>query len=56
VFKIAADPHVGKLAFVRVYSGKLEAGSYALNSTRAIGSELAGFCRCTRITEKTFLR
>jgi elongation factor G len=34
VFKIAADPHVGKLAFVRVYSGKLEAGSYALNSTK----------------------
>src|SRR3954469_5090248 len=34
VFKIAADPHVGKLAFVRVYSGQLEAGSYALNSTK----------------------
>jgi elongation factor G len=34
VFKIAADPHVGKLAFVRVYSGKMEAGSYALNSTK----------------------
>jgi elongation factor G len=34
VFKIAADPHVGKLAFVRVYSGKLEAGSYALNSSK----------------------
>jgi elongation factor G len=34
VFKIAADPHVGKLAFVRVYSGQMEAGSYALNSTK----------------------
>jgi elongation factor G len=34
VHKIAADPHVGKLAFIRVYSGKLDAGSYALNSTK----------------------
>ena len=34
VFKIQADPHVGKLAYVRVYSGSLESGSYALNSTK----------------------
>lgn len=34
IFKIAADPHVGKLAFLRVYSGQLDAGSYALNSTK----------------------
>jgi elongation factor G len=33
-FKIAADPHVGKLAFIRVYSGKLDSGTYALNSTK----------------------
>lgn len=32
-FKIATDPFVGKLIFVRVYSGKLEAGSYVLNTT-----------------------
>ncbi|MEK7615353.1 MAG: elongation factor G [Patescibacteria group bacterium] len=32
-FKIAADPYVGKLAFFRVYSGMLTAGSYLLNST-----------------------
>ena len=32
-FKIATDPFVGKLAFVRVYSGKLQAGSYILNSS-----------------------
>jgi elongation factor G len=32
-FKIATDPFVGKLAFVRIYSGKLTAGSYVLNST-----------------------
>ena len=32
-FKIATDPFVGKLIFVRVYSGKLTAGSYVLNTT-----------------------
>ncbi len=32
-FKIATDPFVGKLAYFRVYSGKLLAGSYILNST-----------------------
>lgn len=32
-FKIATDPFVGKLIFIRVYSGKLEAGSYVLNAT-----------------------
>jgi elongation factor G len=34
VFKIQADPHVGKLAYIRVYSGTLASGSYALNSTK----------------------
>jgi elongation factor G len=32
-FKIAADPFVGKLCFFRVYSGRMEAGSYVLNTT-----------------------
>jgi elongation factor G len=32
-FKIATDPFVGKLAFFRVYSGKIVAGSYILNSS-----------------------
>ena len=31
VFKIATDPFVGRLAFLRAYSGKLDAGSYVLN-------------------------
>ena len=31
-YKIASDPHLGKLIYVRVYSGKLEAGSSVLNS------------------------
>ena len=32
VFKIATDPFVGRLAFLRAYSGKLDAGSYILNT------------------------
>ena len=31
VFKLATDPFVGKLAFIRVYSGKLQSGSYVYN-------------------------
>jgi elongation factor G len=31
-YKIASDPHLGKLIYVRVYSGKLEAGTQVLNS------------------------
>ena len=31
-FKIATDPFVGRLAFIRVYSGNLDAGSYVLNT------------------------
>lgn len=30
-FKIATDPYVGRLAFLRIYSGKIDAGSYVLN-------------------------
>ncbi len=32
-FKIATDPYVGKLCFIRVYSGVLQSGSYVLNTT-----------------------
>ena len=32
-FKVASDPFVGKLCFFRVYSGKISAGSYVLNTT-----------------------
>ncbi|HNC49692.1 MAG TPA: elongation factor G, partial [bacterium] len=32
-FKIMTDPYVGKLTFIRIYSGMLKAGSYALNVT-----------------------
>ena len=33
-FKIATDPFVGRLAYVRVYSGVLKSGSYVINSTK----------------------
>lgn len=32
-FKLATDPYVGKLIFIRVYSGTLKAGSYVLNAS-----------------------
>ncbi|MDE5952523.1 MAG: elongation factor G [Malacoplasma sp.] len=35
-FKIATDPYVGKLTFIRVYSGTLKKGSYVLNATKGI--------------------
>ena len=33
-FKIMADPYVGRLTFIRVYSGTIRAGSYVFNSTK----------------------
>jgi len=33
-FKVQIDPHVGKLTYVRIYSGKLTSGSYAYNSSK----------------------
>ncbi len=33
-FKIMSDPHLGKLTYIRVYSGSLEAGTQVLNSTK----------------------
>ena len=35
-FKIQSDPHVGKITYVRVYSGKIESGSYIYNSTKDV--------------------
>jgi elongation factor G len=33
-FKIMSDPHLGKLTYIRVYSGKLESGTQVVNSTK----------------------
>ena len=35
-FKIATDPYIGRLAYVRVYSGTLKSGSYVMNTTKGI--------------------
>src|SRR4029079_19314761 len=33
-FKIMSDPHLGKLTYIRVYSGKIESGTQVSNSTK----------------------
>jgi elongation factor G len=45
VFKIANDPYVGTLAFLRVYSGKIESGSYVFNSTTGSKERLGRILR-----------
>ena len=40
-FKIATDPFIGRLAYVRVYSGVLKSGSYVYNSTKGIKERIA---------------
>ncbi len=40
-FKIATDPFIGRLAYVRVYSGTLTSGSYVLNSTKGVKERIA---------------
>ncbi len=45
VFKIMADPYVGKLAFFRVYSGTLKTGSYVYNSVKGKRERVARILR-----------
>lgn len=40
-FKVATDPYVGKLTYIRVYSGKIETGSYVYNSTLDINERVS---------------
>lgn len=40
-FKIATDPFVGRLAYVRVYQGELKSGSYVYNSSRGTQERIA---------------
>jgi len=40
-FKIATDPYVGKLNYVRVYSGELKAGTYIYNATKRVKERVA---------------
>jgi len=39
-FKIQADPHVGKLTYVRIYSGKVQAGSFVYNASKDVRERL----------------
>jgi elongation factor G len=39
-FKVMTDPHVGRLVYLRVYSGNIKAGSYVYNSTKGIKERL----------------
>ena len=55
-FKIAADPFVGKLAFFRVYSGSVKAGSYVLNTTTGEKSACRALSACTQTAVKTWKR
>jgi elongation factor G len=45
IFKIKADPFVGKLAYLRVYSGVLKAGEYAYNSTKDVKERVGKLVR-----------
>lgn len=45
IFKIKADPFVGKLAYLRVYSGVLKSGEYAYNSTKDVKERVGKLVR-----------
>jgi len=45
VFKVMTDPYVGKLAFLRIYSGRLDAGTSVYNSTRGKSSRIGRLVR-----------
>ncbi len=57
-FKVMTDKHVGKLIFVRIYSGTLKAGTYVLNSTQGkrqrIGRLLKMHARHQEMVEELF--
>lgn len=44
-FKVAVDPYVGKLNYVRIYSGKINSGKYVYNSTRRIRERVTKIVR-----------
>ena len=44
-FKVATDPYVGKLTYIRVYSGQIQAGSYLLNPESGVKERIARILR-----------
>ena len=55
-FKIMTDPFVGRLAFFRVYSGKLDAGSYVLQYQNRQKNASPAFFKCTPINKTASMR
>ena len=51
-FKIATDPFVGNLTFVRVYSGVLSQGDGVINTVKVTKKELEEWFKCIRTTER----
>ncbi|MFH1995588.1 MAG: elongation factor G [Candidatus Omnitrophota bacterium] len=45
VFKITSDPFVGKLTYLRVYSGRMSSGQYVYNSTKDVRERIGKFVR-----------
>ena len=53
VFKVASDPFVGRLSYVRVYSGLLEKGTQVHNATRQSPQRIGACCGCTPPSART---
>jgi translation elongation factor EF-G len=54
-FKIATDPFVGRLAFFRAYSGRLDAGSYVLNTRSGNKERILVSTKCTLTKTQSIL-
>ena len=50
-FKIATDPFVGTLTFIRVYSGVVSVGDSVINSTKGKKERIGRMVRCIQIIE-----
>lgn len=54
-FKILTDPHVGRLTFIRVYSGVVKSGQQVLNTRTTGRNGWAGCWRCTRMSVRIWM-
>ena len=51
-FKVQTDPHVGKITYLRVYSGKISAGTTVYNATAASSERIGRLLLCMLIKEE----